>query len=196
MADPIYALRKFGADAAMLYVGTTPIGPAVGGYTHNPGAQWRVVEADGFTTEKVGMQRITGWDTHLTGRLKDLTPEMLNRYSPGSSSDGSGGGAGGNQVLAQNARVFFTESDLITDVRLVYRVHDPVTGTDSFNAIIYPLMRPENSSQAGEDSNEQTRELDWKAILLASQTSVEPPYFEIENYTHDNFDIDNYVTYE
>jgi hypothetical protein len=196
MADPTYALKKFGADAAMLYVGTTPIGPSIGGYTHDPGAQWRVVEADGFTTEKVGMQRITGFDTHLRGRLKDLTPAMLARYSPGSTSDGSAGSDGGNQVLAENARVFFTEADLIKDVRLIYRVHDPETGTDSFSAVIYPLMRPENSPQSGEDSNEQIRELDWKAILLASQTANEPPFFEIENYTHDSFDIDNYVTYE
>jgi len=196
VADPVYALKKFGADAAMLYVGTTPIGPAIGGYTHDPGAQWRVVEADGFTTEKVGMQRITGFDTHLTGNLKDLTPDMLARYSPGSTSDGSAGSDGGNQVLPQNARIFFTEADLIADVRLIYRVHDPETGTDSYSAVIYPLMRPENSPQSGEDSNEQIRALNWKAILLASQTSVEPPFFEIENYTHDSFDIDNYVTYE
>lgn len=196
MADPTYALKKFGADAAMLYVGAIPIGPSIGGYTHDPGAQWRVVEADGFTTEKVGMQRITGWDTHLRGRLKDLTPDMLARYSPGSTSDGSNGSQGGNQVLAQNARVFFTEDDLIKDVRLVYRVHDPETGEDSFSAIIYPLMRPENSPQSGEDSNEQIRDLDWKAILLASQSANEPPFFEIEGYDHDNFDIDNYVTFE
>lgn len=196
MADPTYGLKKFGADAAMVQVGTTPIGPVFGGFTVDPGAQWRVVEADGFTTEKVGMQRITGFDTHIRGRCKDLTPEMLNRYSPGSSSDGSAGSDGGNQVLAQNARIFFTEADLIKDVRVIYRVHDPETGTDSFSAYIFPLMRPENSPQSGEDSNEQIRDLDWKAILLASQTANEPPYFEIENYDNDNFDIDNYVTYE
>src|SRR5688572_16032339 len=190
---PNYTIQKFGADAAMLYVGAVPIGPSFGGYTHDPGAQWRVVEADGFTTEKVGMQRITGWDTHLRGRVKDLTPDMLVRYSPGSTSDGS---SSNNQVIAQNARVFFTEDDLIKDVRLIYRVHDPVTGTDSYNAIIYPLMRPENSPQSGEDNNEHMRDLDWKAILLASQSSVEPPFFEVENYDHDTFDIDGYVTYE
>ena len=195
MADPTYGLKKFGADAAMLQVGATPIGPVVGGFTHNPGAQWRVVEADGFTTEKVGMQRITGFDTHITGQVKDLTPDMLNRYSPGSTSDGSNGSQGGNAITPENARVFFTEADLIKDVRLIYRVHDPEAGTDSFSAIIYPLMRPENSPQHGEDSNEQIRDLDWKAILLASQSANEPPFFEVENYDNDNFDIDNYVTY-
>jgi hypothetical protein len=193
---PVHVVRKFGADAAMLYVGSTPIGPSVGGYTHDPGAQWRVVEADGFTTEQVGMQRITGFDTHLRARQKDLTPAMLSRYSPGSTSNGSLDSEGGNIITPQNARVFFTEADLIKDVRLVYRVHDPVTGLDSYNAIIYPLMRPENSPQSGEDSNEQIRDLDWKAILLKSQTNVEPPFFEVENYDHENFDIDDHVTYE
>lgn len=193
MADPVYALRKFGADAAMLYVGTTPIGPAFGGYTHNPGAQWRVVEADGFTTEKVGMQRITGFDTHLTGRQKDISPEVLGFMNPGSSSDGS---TGNNQIILANARVFFTEADLIADVRLVYRTHDPVTGDDAFAAIIYPLMRPENAPFSGPDSNELVHEMDWKAILLASQSSVEPPFFEVAPYDHTSFDITDYVTYE
>lgn len=192
MADPTYALRKFGADAAMLYVGTTPLGPSIGGYTHNPGAQWRVVEADGFTTEKAGMQRITGFDTHLTGRLKDLTPEVLGYMNPGSSSDGS---SGNNQITLEDARVFFQEGDLIKDVRLIYRTYDPVTGTNAFAAIIYPLMRPENVPQSGEDSNEQIRDLDWKAILLDSQTANNPPFFEVAPYDHTTFDIDDYVTY-
>ena len=192
MADPTYAVRKFGADAAMLYVGTTPLGPSIGGYTHDPGAQWRVVEADGMTTEKVGMQRVTGYDTHLRGRLKDLTAEVLGYHMPGSTSDGS---ASNNQIIPTTARVFFAEGDLINDVRLIYRVHDPVTATDSFSAIIYPLMRPENIPQSGEDSNEQIRDLDWKAILVASQSANEPPFFEVKNYDHDTFDITDYITY-
>lgn len=192
MADPQYTVRKFGADAAMLYVGTNPIGPSIGGYTHDPGTQWRTVEGDGMTTEKVGMQRVTGYDTHLRGRLKDLTAEVLGYYMPGSSSDGS---ASNNQIVPTTARVFFTEADLIQDVRLIYRVHDPVTGLDSFSAIIYPLMRPENSPQSGEDSNEQIRDLDWKAILLASQSFNDAPFFEVSDYDHDTFDITDYVTF-
>jgi hypothetical protein len=193
MAEPVYAVKKFGADAAKLYVGLIPIGPSIGGYTHDPGAQWRVVEGDGMTTEKAGMQRITGYDTHLRGRQKELSAAMLARYAPGSTSDGS---EANNQVIPTTARVFFTEADLIQDVRLIYRVHDPETGENSYNAIIYPLMRPENSPQSGEDSNEQIRDLDWKAILLKSQSFDEPPFFEIENYDHDTFDITDYVTYE
>jgi hypothetical protein len=192
MADPVYTLRKFGADAAMLYVGTTPIGPAIGGYTHNPGAQWRAVEADGFTTEKAGMQRITGFDTHLTGRLKDLSGEVLAMMNPGSTSDGS---SGNNAITLENARVFFSESDLIADVRLVYRTYDPVTATNAFAAVIYPLMRPENTPQSGEDSNEQIQDLDWKAVLLDSQSANEPPFFVVSPYDHTTFDITDYVTY-
>lgn len=195
MADPTYAVRKFGADAAMLYVGTTPLGPSIGGYTHDPGAQWRVVEADGVTTEWTGMQRVTGYDTHLRGRLKDITSLVLGYLMPGSESDGSNGSQGGNQVIPTTARVFFTEADLIKDVRLIYRTFDRSTGTNAFNAIIYPLMRPENTPLSGEDSNEQIREIDWKAILTFNQSPNEPPFFEVENYDHDNFDIDNYVTY-
>lgn len=192
MADPVYAVRKFGADAAMLYVGTTPIGPSIGGYTHDPGTQWRTVEGDGMTTEKVGMQRVTGYDTHLRGRLKDLTSEVLGYYMPGNTSDGS---ASNNAITPTTARVFFAESQLIKDVRLVYRVHDPVAAADSFSAIIYPLMRPENSPQSGEDSNEQIRDLDWKAILVASQSFNAAPFFEVSDYDHDTFDIDDYVTF-
>jgi hypothetical protein len=196
MADPTYAVRKFAADAAMLYIGGTPVGPSIGGYTHDPGAQWRVVEADGMTTEKVGMQRVTGFDTHLRGRLKDLTSLVLGYLMPGSTSDGSNGSQGGNQIIPTTARVFFTEAELIQDVRLIYRTHDPETGTNAFHAIVYPLMRPENIPMSGEDSNEGIRDIDWKAILLKSQSANEPPYFEVEDYDHDTFDIDNYVTYE
>lgn len=193
MADANYTLRKFGADAAMLYVGTTPIGPSIGGYTHNPGAQWRNVEADGFTTEKAGMQRVTGWDTHLTGRLKDLTRFVLGRLHPGHTSDAS---ASNTLIRPGNARVFFDEAVLLLrDVRLIYRTFDPSTGTNGFNAIIYPLMRPENIPQSGEDSNEQIREIDWKAVLLEAQTPNECPFFEIEAYDHTSFDITDYVTY-
>jgi hypothetical protein len=138
------------------------------------------------------MQRVTGYDTHLTGRLKDLTAEVLGYYMPGSTSDGS---TSNNQIVPTTARVFFGESDLIQDVRLVYRVHDPVTEADSWGAIIYPLMRPENIPQSGEDSNEQIRDLDWKAILLAGQSFNDAPYFEVSDYDHDTFDIEDYVTY-
>ena len=57
-------------------------------------------------------------------------------------------------------------------------------------------LTPEAKQWFHEKRPEQIRDLDWKAILLASQTANEPPYFEIENYDNDNFDIDNYVTYE
>lgn len=195
MTSP-YAVRKFGADAAWVQIGTTVIGPSIGGYTHDPGAQWRVVEGDGMTTEKVGMQRVTGFDTHLRGKLKDQTSLVLGYIMPGSSSDGSTGSQGGNQIIPTTARVFFTEDDLIKDVRLIFRVHDPATGDDSYHAIIYPLMRPENIPLSGEDNNEQIRDIDWKAILLESQSFDEPPYFEVEDYDNTTFDIDNYVTYE
>jgi hypothetical protein len=195
MSNPTYVVQKFGADAAMLYINTVPYGPSTGGYTHDPGAQWRVVEADGLTTEKVGMQRVTGFDTHLKGKLKDISSAVLGFIMPGSSSDGSDSSAGGNQIIPTTAREFFGESDLMQNVWLVYRVHDPLTETDSYNAIIYPLMRPENIPMSGEDSNEQVRDIDFKAILLASQSPDEPPYFEVENFDIDNFDIDNYVTY-
>jgi hypothetical protein len=193
MPDPNYTIRKFAPDASMLYIGTTPIGPSIGGYTHDPGAQWRVLEADGLTTEKAGTQRITGWETHLRGRLKDISNEMLAHYHPGSTSDGS---TGNNQILLADARSFFAEADFtLQDVRLVYAVVEPSTGTKTFNAIIYPLMRPENIPQSGEDNSEQVREVDWKAILLESQENDEPPFFEVAPYDHDNFDIDDYVTF-
>jgi hypothetical protein len=193
MASVGYVVRKFGADAARMQIGGTPIGPSIGGFTHDPGAQWRQIEGDGITTEMAGDQRITGYDTHLRTRMKDLTTLMLQSYAPGSTSDGS---ETNNQIIPTTAREFFTEAQLIRDVRLIYRVHDPETGVNSLNAFIYPLMRPENSPQSGEDSNEQIRDLDWKAILLKSQSFDEPPFFEIENYDHDTFDITDYVTYE
>jgi hypothetical protein len=196
MADPQYVVRKFRADAARLYVGGVWYGPSIGGYTHDPGANWRAIDGDGITTEMAGDQRVTGFNTHLRARMKDMTAQMLAYLQPGSTSDGSNGSQGGNQIVPTTARVFFTEDDLIKDVRLVYRTHDPDTGLDGWDAIIYPLMRPENSPLSGEDNNEAIHELDWKAILLKSQSRDEPPYFEVQGYNHDTFDIDNYVTYE
>jgi hypothetical protein len=196
MSDPQYVVRKFRADAARLYVGGTWYGPSLGGFTHDPGVQWRAIEGDGITTEMAGDQRPTGFNTHLRTRMKDMTAEMLSFLMPGSTSDGSAGSDGGNAFFPPRARRFFTEADLIRDVRLVYRTHDPDTGTDGWDAIIYPLMRPENSPLSGEDSNEAMHDLDWKAILLKSQSRDDCPYFEVENYNHDAFDIENYVTYE
>lgn len=202
MADPTYTLKQFGVDAAMLYVGTTPIGPSVGGYTHDPGVIWRTVEADGFPTERAGMSRITGWDSHIRGRIKELTIAQIMRLHPGSESDGS---SPNNAILpgigsaGLAARQFVAENQLLTDVRLVYRKHDPNnTGSPdygtTFGAIIYPVARVVSAPQSGEDNNEQVREVDLKAILAATQASTECPYFEVDDYDHTTFDIADYIT--
>lgn len=195
MPDPTYTLKQFGVDAAMLYIGTTPIGPSIGGYTHDPGVQWRTVEADGFTTEKAGMSRIIGWDAHIRGKIKQLTADFISKLHPGSDSDGSSpNNAIGYIGGASLARAFLQEEDFVRDLRLVYRTHDPVTATDGFAAIVYPVARVVSAPQSGEDNNEQIRDCDFKAILAASQSPTSCPFLEIDDYDHDTFDIDDYVT--
>lgn len=196
--DPEYGLNEFGVDAGMLYVGGNPIGPTVGGLQHQPGEQWRVLERDGGTTEKAGTSRITGYDTHLTGRVKDMRDEFHAYHMPGSASDGSSDSSGyssNNVRTPSDAREFFAEGDFIQNVWYVYRVHDPVNGRKYFNAWVYPLMRAEATPQSGEDSNEQIKEIDWKAILLEGQADTDPPFFHVEGFDVASFDIDDYVTY-
>lgn len=191
MADPTYTLKQFGVDAAMLFIGTTPIGPSVNGYTFNPGAQWRTVEADGFTTEQAGMSRVIGWDTHLTGRVKQLSADWMLNLRPGAQSDGS---SPNNALTDDPARSFLEEDDYLRDVRLVYRRHDPVSGDKTFGAYIIPVARVVSAPQSGGDNDEQVRDIDLKAILAASQDPLACPYFEVDDYDEATFDIADYVT--
>lgn len=191
MADPNYTLRQYGIGAGFLYIGTTPWGPSIGGYEFAEGKQYRILEADGLTTEKVGMRRITGWDVHIRGRLKDLSSEVLLAMQPGSTSDGS---SGNNAVVQPDARVIFAEGDYLQDVRLIYKRVDPDTGQTNFAAFVFGLGIVENFTQAGEDSNEQIRNLDIKAVLPSAHSPNDCPYVELIDYDHDTFDINDYFT--
>lgn len=192
MADPQHGHNEHGVNAAFIYVGGSPIGPTVDDPEHEGGEAWRVLERNGGFTERAGDSRITGWNTHLRFRAKDMRGQFRANELPGSSSDGSSV----NVRTMARAQEFFTEGDYIRNVWYVYRVHDPVTGQKRFDAYVYPLMRAEQTRQSGGDNNEQILDCDWKAILLAGQDDDECPYIHVENFDVATFDIDDYVTYD
>lgn len=188
---PNYDVRHYAADASILQIGTQVWGVTIGGIEVVPGPLFRILEGDGLTTEKQGMRRPIGWDSHIRTRLKDFSLDVMMAMSPGGASDGSSS----NQVIRpQNARVPFAIGDYLQDVRVLYKVIDPDTGTVTWNAFVYGLAVVEPWTQSGEDSNEQARTLDIKGVLPSGHTADECPYIEIEDYDDATFDIDDHFT--
>lgn len=188
---PTYPLKAYAADASILQIGSSIRLMSWGGFTFEEGRQERGLEADGLTTPMSGTRRTTGWMSSIRFRMKDFGIDSAVMLQPGSSSDGS---ASNNAIQAQDARQVLTDGDMLQDVRLIYRVIDPITQTDRYDALVIGLGYVEPWTQQGEDTNEQTREVSILAMLPAAHSPNNCPFVEIQNYDEATFDIDDYFT--
>lgn len=187
MAPPTFTLNRFLVDAGMLYVGTTPVGwgASRGGLTFEPGAPIRFPEADGITTPYEGTGRVTGYESRITGRLMDASPDALMRLMPGSSSDNS---TTNNVITPIPARQFITTGQTLQNVLLIHRVSN-----NQYQATFFPRALVERWTKASADSDEGLFDISIRALLAAGQASTSCPYREITNFDLDTFDPTDYA---
>jgi hypothetical protein len=185
MTDPTYSFAPFGIDAAILYIGTTPVGQTRGGVTVDPGITRRDPEWDGISTPLAGQSRITRYDTKITGRFGMFSAAMFDLLNPGTTSDGS---SGNNAYVPMQAREFLSENDELNDVRAVWRVSD-----NTFNAFVLKRARLHPWTLAGEDNNEVL--IDGTIMGLGDPSNPNDcPFLMINDYDHTSFDLTDYDT--
>jgi hypothetical protein len=183
VANPTYALKTFGVDAAMLYIGANAFGQTRGGVTFDPGANLRDPEFDGVPQFVEDQSRITGWNSRFTGRFGVFTGDFWYKLHAGGTSDGS---SDNNVVTPIDARTFIT--DTLADFRCIWRVSD-----NTYSAVVARRVRFHPWTVAGEDHNEVLFDgtiqcLTDPADLLA------PPYRIITDYVHDSYTYTNYFS--
>lgn len=178
MPDPTYSFGAFGIDAAILYMGTTPIGQTRGGVNFDPGITRRDPEWDGISTPLAGQSRVTRYDAKITGRFGLFSAAMFDLLLPGNASDGS---SPNNVINPMGARQFLAENDEATDLRVVWRVSD---GT--FTAVVFPLFRLHPWTVAGEDNNEVLIDGTIMALAPSADPDAEP-FAIVTDYDHDTY---------
>lgn len=183
MANPTYALKTFGVDAAMLYIGSNAFGQTRGGVTFDPGANLRDPEFDGVPSFVEDQARITGWNSRITGRFGVFTAPFWSQLHAGSASDGS---STNNAITPIDARTFI--GDTLADFRCIWRVSD-----NTYQAIVARRVRFHPWTVAGEDHNEVL--FDGTIQFLADPANLlDAPYRVITAYTHDTYTYTNYFT--
>ena len=184
---PRYTLNEFLVDAGMLYVGSTPAGWGAtrGGLTFEPGGALRKPEADGITTPIAGTLRYSMWDSKITGRLMDASPDSMSRLMPGSVSDGS---TGNNIIVPPNARSFISENDCLQNVILIHR-----NSTNAYQATWFPFAIVERWNKVSPDSDEGTFDISILALLGSSQDPNSCPFREFQPFDIDSFDPNDYT---
>lgn len=169
MAFPGYAAPTgFVVDAAVLLVGSTPMGASDGGITFNPGREVRHVEFDGKTSEIAGLHRVTAYGPTITGRFKDLSGAAILRYEPGSTSDGSST----NLFTMKPARDFWVTGDYLAAVKLKGN-RTPVGGVTKALVVNFAYAYVQSYQIITLDKDEADVELTLIGVLAPGATDLE-----------------------
>lgn len=144
-------------DSAVAYVGATAIGASRGGFTFEPGHEYRDVEVDGVTQPIKGLKRIVGYKPVVTGELLVMKGAVLSQIIPGVGTSGTGPVT----YTPPDVRTFVAGGGYLTKFRLVQEKGDGKFFVVQFACAMVRKYGPIKS----QDQNESTIPIEVEACL-------------------------------
>lgn len=158
-------------DSGVLYVGSTPVGVSRGGLSFDPGRQTRSIAFDGKRSDVKGLDRVTGWDSKISGTLLEFAGGDIQRLEPGSTSAVVGGTT---TYTPKGAGALFASGDYLADVRLIFE-----RSGGGYAAVYFPSAFVDKwGPLKGSDNNEAEMQIQIsaRAVVAAAADVPKCPY--------------------
>jgi hypothetical protein len=164
-------------DAGVLYrrdpdgASLIGVGPTRGGLKFNPGKTIRNIEFDGKTTSIAGLDRITEWNSEITGMMIDFSAENFGMYEPGNTSGSSGSAL---RISPLQATEFLAEGAYIYDLLWIGRAQD-----NRIKVVGFPCALVSQYDISAEDKSEAGGNVTFQARLPVDATNINECPFRI-----------------
>lgn len=158
-------------DTGVLFVGSTPVGASRGGLSFEPGRETTNVEFDGKRSDIKGLDRVSRWNSMISGTFIEFDETDIARLEPGSTSAAVGGVT---TITPKVAGTLFASGDYLTNVRLVYQ-----RGNGAYAAVLFASAFAKKwGPMRGQDKGEAEIPVELHARLVVAANGDVPkcPY--------------------
>lgn len=155
-------------DTGVLLVGNQAWGASQGGLTFDPGREMRNVPFDGKRSDVAGLDRITRWNSQITGQMLVFGPASLLRLEPGVSvTSGVYTPADGGLLIAVG--------DLLDTVKLAFQ-----RGSGGVAVVIFDKGLVNTYTVAGQVDGEALVNVTVAARLVVEDNNTDACPYRIE----------------
>ena len=162
-------------DAGVLLVGAAAFAGTRGGLAFDPGITIRETDWDGKTTSIAGQERVTEYNSTISGKILGFSSATITKLAPGATKTTVVGPPPVDTIAPINAATPIDgTTGYLTDVYLVRRIAD-----GKIHIVHFPVARVTSYKESGSDKSEAEIDITIKAFLASTETdTTKCPYEE------------------